>query len=375
MKKILFAILFSAVVISCDTADKSILNITALSFPDSTQVLVNKLNVNQLQTVDTLYIKDGKAVCELSDITFTPDFYYVEVPGKNRVSLVLSSGQNADVNLDDCSVSGSEESVLFNAIEQEYAEFIKHISEKNEALSEVADPLARKQLQVEITKSYIAFKKQSIKRVMSSPASMTNIPVLFRKIFNVPVFGDDNDAYLMQSVYDTLSVLYPQSPYVIFLGKEIESKQKNKELENMLSDAPVVSFPEISLPDITGTQRLLSEVKEKVILLLFWNSGLENISVMNAEIKNLYSKYHNKGFEIYQVALEADKTVWASSVKNQNLQWISVIDTRGSQSTYIPLYFVSNLPYAYVMNQDGDMLYKGDVDISRIENVISKLLK
>ncbi len=375
MKKILFIVFVASFVFSCNTADKSVLNITASSFPDSTQVLVNKLNLNQLQTIDTLYIKGGKAVCELTCVPSTPDFYYVEVPGKNRVALILSSGQNAEVNLDEWSVAGSEESVLFNAIEQEYAEFFKQISSKTKALSEMNDPSEIKQMQTDIAKHYIAFKKQSIKRVMTSPASMANIPVLFRKVFDVPVFGDDNDAYLMQSVYDTLSILYPQSPYVVSLGNEIELKRARKELDHMITDAPVVSFPEISLPDIDGKQRLLSEVKEKVILLLFWNSELANIQVMNAELKNLYSKFHDKSFEIYQVALEADKTLWASSVKNQDIKWISVIDTRASQSACIPLYYVSNLPFAYVMNQNGDMLYKGDVDMDQIETVISKAVK
>ncbi|MBQ0006645.1 MAG: redoxin domain-containing protein [Alistipes sp.] len=375
MKKILFTVLVASMVVSCCTADKSVLNITASSFPDSTQVLVNKLNINQLQTIDTLYIKGGKAVCELSDVPSTPNFYYVEVPGKNRVSLILSSGQNADVNLDKWSVEGSEESVLFNAIEQEYAEFFKQISDKTRKLAEIDDARERKQMQTEIAKHYIAFKKQSIKRVMTSPASMTNIPVLFRKVFDVQIFGDDNDAYLMQNVYDTLSVLYPQSPYVVSLGNEIELKRQRKELDNMISGAPVIPFPEISLPDINGKQRLLSEVKEKVILLLFWNSELANIPVMNAELKNLYSKFHDKSFEIYQVALEANKTLWASSVRNQDIKWISVIDTRASQSACIPLYYVSNLPFAYVMNQNGDMLYKGDVDMERIETVISKAVK
>jgi len=374
MKKILFSALAVLVVLSCSSGSKSVVNVTVSDVTDSTQVIVYKLNVSQLKTVDTLYIVGGKATCQISPVSDVPDFYYVDLPGKCRAALVLSAGQKIDVNLDDSSVSGSEESVLFNKIENDFSAFTKQISDKTRAFSELKDPDARKSASEDIAKSYINFKKESVKYVMTHISSITNIPVLFRKVSDVPVFGDINDIFLMQKVYDTLSVVYPESPYVMSLKNEIDSRKNRKELSDMITSAQTVSFPDISLPDVNGKQRSLSEIDDKVVLLLFWNSQLTNITMMNAELRDMYAKYRNSGFEIFQVALDPDKTQWAASIKSQDIQWISVVDTRGSQSTYVPLYYVTELPYAYVMDKKGNIIDKGKVDISRLERVVSSAI-
>jgi len=364
MKRIFLAAVTVLAVLSCSTDVKSVLNITAAGLSDSTQVIVYKLNLNQLKVVDTLFVKGGKACCEIASAPTTPDFYYVDVPGRSRVALVLSAGDKVDVNLDDCSVSGSEESVLFNEIEKEFASFVREIND-----------YASKSSTGDIARSFVNFKKQSVKRVMSNPASMTNIPVLFRKVSELQVFGEVTDAYIMQAVYDTLSVLYPESPYVTSLKSEIDMRKNRNELANMLSSAKEVSFPDIVLPDITGQERRLSEVENKVVLLLFWNSQMENISVMNAEVRELYARYKDSGFEIFQVGLDSDKTSWAASVKGQDIQWISVVDTRGSQSTYISLYTVTDIPYAVVMDRQGKILSKGGVDMDNLSKVISAAVR
>lgn len=375
MKRILFSVLAVLAVLSCSSDTTSVVNISAPDFSDSTQVVVYRLDVNQLKIVDTVFIKGGKAKCEITSVHTTPDFYYVDAPGKGRVSLVLSSGDKVDVNLAEFSVSGSDESVLFNEIEAEYAAFSKSFAEKVNALAKIEDPSARKTASEDISRSFINYKRQSVKRVMTSPASMTNIPVLFRKVSDLPVFSEVNDVYLMQTVYDTLSVLYPESPYVVSLKNEIDSRKNRNELANMLASAQTVSFPDITLPDVSGTQRSLSEIENKVVLLLFWNSKMENISVMNAELKGLYSKYKDFGFEIYQVAFDTDKAAWAASVKSQQIEWVSVVDTRGSQSTYIPIYYVTDIPFAYVMDRNGNILEKGVVDISKLDKVIATAVR
>ena len=44
---------------------------------------------------------------------------------------------------------------------------------------------------------------------------------------------------------------------------------------------------------------------------------------------------------------------WAKVVKEQNLPWTNVCDSRGVASTYVALYNISKLPAAYVIGADG----------------------
>ena len=68
----------------------------------------------------------------------------------------------------------------------------------------------------------------------------------------------------------------------------------------------------------------------------------------------VYNEFHDRGFEIYAVSLDVDKTAWATVVRSQQLPWINVCDTRGDQSPVITQYGLTALPTAYFL-VDGDM--------------------
>ena len=68
----------------------------------------------------------------------------------------------------------------------------------------------------------------------------------------------------------------------------------------------------------------------------------------------LYQEFHGRGFEIYAVSLDVDKTAWATVVRSQQLPWINVCDTRGDQSPLIAQYGLTSLPTAYFL-VGGDM--------------------
>jgi hypothetical protein len=89
-------------------------------------------------------------------------------------------------------------------------------------------------------------------------------------------------------------------------------------------------------------------------MVYFWSASNAGQKMFNLDVlKSLYDDYHKKGFEIYQVSLDVDKTSWAQVVKQQNLPWINVCDSRGVASTYVALYNISKLPAAYVIGADG----------------------
>jgi len=376
MKKIASALLGILAVCSCGSDKKCVIDVTASNLSDSTEVFVSKLAVNRLIPVDTLVVIKGKTKCEINGVTESPDFFYVTAPDGQQVALVLMQGSSVKVNLDDMTVSGSEESELFNKTEKEFSEFSKRFAEKVNAVANAAEPDIWKKASQDLSKCFVDFKRQSITQIMKNPASITNIAVLFRKVSpEMPVFGDANDVYLMQTVLDTLSVLYPNSPYVLSLEREIGDRNNRREMAGMIASAQTVPFPEITLPDIRGSVRNLSDLSGNVILLVFWTSGMESASMMNAELKELYEKYHGDGLEIYQVALDMDKTQWAGAVRSQSIKWTSVIDTRGADSNYLSLYMVPQVPAAIVIGKDGSILEKNFVNVKKLDSVISSAVK
>ena len=146
------------------------------------------------------------------------------------------------------------------------------------------------------------------------------------------------------------------------------------ELEAKLRTVSPVGFPDIVLPDINAQQVRLSEVDSKVIMLFFWDPSNVNQKMFNLDIlESLHKDYHDKGFEIYQVALTTDKAAWAQIVKKQNLPWINVCDRLGAASQYVTTYNIPVLPATYII-ADGELVDGEIVDEKSVRRLLDKLL-
>ena len=115
----------------------------------------------------------------------------------------------------------------------------------------------------------------------------------------------------------------------------------------------------------------LSEVDAKVVMLHFWTATNADQKMFNLDVlAPVYKEFHDKGFEIYQVALDADKGLWARVVKEQKLPWINVCDSRGAASPYAASYNLPTLPATFII-ADGELVDGKVVD----ENSLRKLLR
>ena len=69
---------------------------------------------------------------------------------------------------------------------------------------------------------------------------------------------------------------------------------------------------EIALPSLNGDTLKLSSLKGKVVLLDFWASWCGPCRSANKDIGKLYSKFKEKGFEVFSVSFDDDAKAWES---------------------------------------------------------------
>ncbi|MBQ2194293.1 MAG: TlpA family protein disulfide reductase, partial [Bacteroidales bacterium] len=155
---------------------------------------------------------------------------------------------------------------------------------------------------------------------------------------------------------------------------EIDNRARNLELANRFSEASLISFPELALPDVEGNIRILSELEGGVIILSFWSVGQEEHKMFNVELAELYRKYHDRGLEVYQVSLDIDKPSWAATVKNQAMPWISVNDGLGLDSPAVIAYNIDHVPSMFVIDREGGIAATDLFDQDALDQLIRKLL-
>lgn len=311
-------------------------------------VVVKLLDVNKYQVLDTVRTDAAGSFSYQPELKEgCPEFIYLFYGDRKIASLLLSRGDRVKVSADtlgNYTVEGSEESLLLQEVEDSYAQFLLDMNR-----------LANQGNDQELSRHYVEYYRRSVRYVMEHSKSLTAVPVLFQRVNDgLGVFDQPTDGVIFRGVCDSLKTVFPASRYVKALDQEAERRLGIMDINRRISEADEVSFFDIDLPAMDGSQARLSEVKAKVVMLYFWATTAGQKMFNLDALLPIYSDFHGRGFEIYAVSLDTDKTAWATAVRNQQLPWVNVCDTRGSASPFVNLYGIASLPMAYFL-VDGEL--------------------
>jgi len=337
MRNFSIAVLAALLLVSCTQGAR--VDITLQDAPKS-QVVVRQLDLNVYKTLDTLCTNaDGKASYTVPVQEGQPEFVYLFYKNTKIASLLLHKGDAVSVSADTLGhfeVSGSPESQALAGVEAAASRF--------GASMQATDDLA------ELSRLYVEHYRECMRYVMSNQRSLTVVPVLFEQLdVATPLFSQYTDAILFRQTVDTLKTVYPESRYVKALEKETVRRENALAVNNMVSSAPQLGYPDISLPGIDGQKQTLSSIESKAVLVHFWDSSEAAQKMFNLDVLiPIWEKWHAKGFQIYAVDVNPDKSAWASVVKAQKLPWVNV---NGGVATAqaVSLYNVSEVPSSFFL--------------------------
>ena len=373
-------VLAVAAIVLAACGQKAVINGTLEDAPSS-EVIVKILEANRLKVLDTVSVNaSGKFVYKVDVMKGDPEFIYLYHNDRKIASLILDAGDNVRVEADTLGrstvVEGSEESLKLAEVEKDYAAIrtmFDAYARQMEAASDEEEVKAVSQL---MGKAYLDYYRDRVKHVMTDSRSLSVIPVFYQTLGeNLPLFSQSTDAVLFQTVADSLEMAYPDSRYVKALRAEAERRFGYLELQERLINAEEIGYPDIELPDMNAKNRKLSDVDSRVILLYFWSAAQAQQNIFNVEVlKPLYEDYHSKGFDIYQVSFDVDKSLWATTVRGQDLPWTNVCDARGSASPYLAIYNIPALPVAFIL-ADGELVDGQIVDEASLRKLLDQLTR
>lgn len=373
-----FLMIAAAVVMAASCSTKAVIDGTVASLP-SGEVIVKLLDINKYQVLDTVSTDAaGRFSYKVNVEAGQPEFVYVFHKDTKIASLLLEAGDNVTVTADtlgNYTVAGSEESLKLAQVEKDFTASLLKLNDLAVKLETASDKEVS-EISRAMGQEYVRYYRECVKYIMQNSSSLTSVPVLFQYFSpELPVFAQNTDAIHFRTIADSLELVYPDSKYVQALRKEAQQRYNYLELQAKIDNAPEVSYVDIELPNVKGEKVKLSEIDSKVVIIYFWNASDATHKMFNQDVlKPLYEDYHKKGVEIMQVSLDVDKAVWAKAVKDQQLPWVNVCDSRGAASPYVGLYNIVSVPSMFIL-ADGELVDGEVVDENSLRRLLNKLLR
>lgn len=175
----------------------------------------------------------------------------------------------------------------------------------------------------------------------------------------------EENVNLYEKLDQKLYKKYPKNPFIKDLHHKVESKLK----------LAIGRFaPEISLPSTNGEFIKLSSLKGKVVLIDFWASWCGPCRRESPNMVKLYNQYKDKGFEIYSVSLDKEKSSWIKAIKDDGLNWTHVSDLRYWSSVAAKEYGVSSIPFTVLLDKSGRIIAVG-LRGAQLEQKLAEIMK
>lgn len=340
-----------------------------------------ELQVASTRPLDSVKLKDDGEF-KFTGETGEPAFYLLRLSQNQHLTLLIDSLEEVVVEADaanfhrNYNIEGSPGSQQVKVLNDHWYRTRKKLDSLQSLMNMSAGSAGYTPRNSELIQMFDSVKKTQVefsrKFVMENPFSMASVLAVYQK------FDDSEyiikDLHTLRVAASALNTIYPNSNHVKALYNntlELLKEQQTARLREIIQEKGENS-PDIILPKPDGKEVALSSLRGKVVLLQFWSALDRNSRIQNEALAEAYRKYKNKGFEIYQVSVDKNRSEWVDAIDSDNLSWINVGDMEGS-SRAVMMYNIQTVPYNYLLNDEGEIIAQ-NLTGPRLDRALAELL-
>jgi peroxiredoxin len=194
--------------------------------------------------------------------------------------------------------------------------------------------------------------------------------------------ADNSDSYAVTYfIGGFLATNYPVEDietYYAQLTPRVKASYPGKQLSEKLAHLRNINSggvaPDIVLESPEGKTVKLSDYRGKYVLLDFWASWCGPCLREVPNVKIVYDKYRDKGFEVFGVSLDDEKQrdAWLKKIDERNMNWVQVSSLKGWNCPSAKLYNVSGIPKTFLLDPQGRIIatdLRGEALIAKMDEL------
>ena len=340
----------------------------SLRDPGRKVIYLSRVDINTPVIVDSSEIS-RKGTFRFRIKVSEPDFYQIGYSGNNYANLLAEPGEKVKLSFisndlyNNYTVAGSKGSELVQILDLKLIETKRVLDSIEVAYENASKDPGFEKIRPLLEQKYLeTINKQrmfNIEFILKNINSLSAIKALYQRINDETyVLYEPRDLQYLKIVSDSLKVHYPDSRHTKALVSNFENELREFNSRNLQMASS--SLPEMKLDpdlkDITGRRIALSSLKGKYVLLAFWSARSRDCVADNLQLKEFYRLYNRRGFEIYQINIDEDESVWRTAVKFDELPWISTREDDPANPKNARLYNVQTVPMNYLYDPEGNII-------------------
>lgn len=117
--------------------------------------------------------------------------------------------------------------------------------------------------------------------------------------------------------------------------------------------------PNFAAVDSNGKPFSLQQYRGKVVLVHFWSGAEEAVRHDIGYTKPVWTRYHNRNFEVLSFCLDTDATGWDAIQQEHAPWWPQVFDARTGNAAIAEKYGVDTTPTNFLLDGSGRIIARG----------------
>lgn len=155
------------------------------------------------------------------------------------------------------------------------------------------------------------------------------------------------------------------------------AKYINETVEGQMRCFPGRQYTDLKMATPEGDELSLSDVipNNRYTFVDFWASWCGPCCAELPNVKAVWEKYHDKGFQVVGVSFDSREESWKEAIDKYGLKWLNMSDLKGWDCEAAKVYGIRGIPRSLLIGQDGiiiDKNFRGDALMKKMDELMGE---